>query len=329
MKNSKDNNNLIIYMVKTDKGCFVSDCKVTNGYDYDYHRSKIIDLYFDGKKPEQSYLKNWYIINKYPTKIQTLEGDKRINQRYILKNPEMETKALPLEVSYSELDYDDPTYNLYELKYDTQKGGFRDVENVEIQVVCEVSNFELPPEINYKTIQEKGWNKQEVKITNADVNHQMLDKLIIPEVMLHNYPCEISSIQLYHIIRQYIKDNIDTKYAKITSDYDFCFTVKKMIPLHSPKDFSYTNPFARTKKERSKVHYGVSEYKEVEVFSMTHDQKRYEGYTPISPIRANSQKELKEKIDKYLEDLIKYINEPLVECEHCNGTGWINEIKRQ
>lgn len=328
MEKSKDNNNLIIYMIKTDKGCFISDCKVMYGYDYNYHSSKIKNLYFDGVKPKESYLKNWYIIDKYPSKIQRLEGDKRINSRYILRNPEMESKALPLEVSYNQLDYDDPTYGLYELKYDIQKGGFKDVEDIEIKVISEIVNFELPPVINYKTIQKVGYDNREVILTNKDIEHQILDKLVIPEFAIHGYPCEISSTNLYHIVRQYIKDNIDTKYAKITSDYDFCFTVKKLIPLHSPKNYSYTNPFARTKKEKAKIHYGVSEYKEVEIFEMTHDQSKYKGYTSITPIKANSHKELKEKIDKYLEDLIEYINEPLVECEHCKGTGWINELKR-
>lgn len=32
---------LIIYMVKTDKGCFISDCVIFGGYDYHYHDSKI------------------------------------------------------------------------------------------------------------------------------------------------------------------------------------------------------------------------------------------------------------------------------------------------
>lgn len=323
----KNNKTLTIHMVKTDKGCFITDCPVLNGYDYNYHRTRLVQLYFDGEKPTQSYLKNWYMIKQYPTKIQKQEEDSRTNQRYVLINPEMESKAIPLELSYNELSYDDAIYDLYELKYDIVEGGLKDVEDVDIQVICEVENFEFPPKINYITNQEKGCNKREVQITNENVEHQMLDKLIIPDIMLHSYPCKISSIQLYNIVRQHIKDNINTKYAKITSDYDFCFKVVKIVPLHSPKEFTYTNPFARTKRERNKVHNGVSKYKELEIFEMTHDQKRYENYTPIEPISANNEKELKEKIDTYLKDLIEYINEPLVECEHCQGTGWINNNK--
>ena len=61
--------------------------------------------------------------------------------------------------------------------------------------------------------------------------------MIIPDILIHNYPCEISSVDLYSVVRQYIKDNIDTKVAKITTDYNFCFEVKKLIPLHTPKDY--------------------------------------------------------------------------------------------
>lgn len=325
----KKNNGLIIYMVKTDKGCFMSDCAVSEGYKYDYHNSKIKDLHFDGVNPKETFLKNWYVIDKYPTIIEVQEKDKVINERYVLKDAEMETKALPMEIPYDEMDdeYDD-RYNLYELRYDVQKGELRVLDNVDIQVVCEVGNFELPPVINYKTTQEINFKDREIVITNVDIKHQMLNRLIIPEIMIHNYPCSVSSVQMYHIVRQHIKDNINNEYAKITSDYDFCFTVKKIVPLHTHGNYTYQNIFTRTKKERSKVHHGVAKYNEFEIFEMTHTGKNYSGYTPIQPITANSQQELKDKIDNYLEELMAYINEPLIECEHCKGMGYVNKIEK-
>ena len=36
------------------------------------------------------------------------------------------------------------------------------------------------------------------------------------------------------IIRNYVKANIDTSVATITSDYEFHFEVKKIIPLADP-----------------------------------------------------------------------------------------------
>ena len=319
---------LELHVIKTNKGCFISDCNATNGYDYNYHRSRVKDLYFDGKLPEESYLKNWYFINKYPNKIEVKENDKQINKRYTLINKEMESKALPLELDYDELDYEDSTYDLYELEYDIKKGGLKELTNVDIQIICEVEDFTFPPNIEYRTTQKIGWDKKEIKITNANIEHQMLDKMIFPQLLLHNRPCKISSVEFYHIVRQHVKDNIDTKYAKITSDYDFCFEVNKLIPLSVPKKFNYTNPFASTKKQRSKIHTGVRQYKESSIFEMTHTQSNYQSYTPLQPVEAMNEDELKEKIDTYLENLINYINEPLVECEHCQGNGWVNEIKK-
>ncbi|MFK5882928.1 MAG: hypothetical protein QM489_01155 [Candidatus Izemoplasma sp.] len=52
-------------------------------------------------------------------------------------------------------------------------------------------------------------------------------------------PCEISSQDLYNIIRERVKQNINYENAAITSDYDFCFTVKRKLQvdwsIHSTK----------------------------------------------------------------------------------------------
>ena len=313
-----------VNMIKTDKGCFISDCQTASGYDYNYHRSKISELYFDGSQPKSTYLKNWYLIDNYPSKVERKVPQQRTNIRYVLKNPAMATEALPLEVT----SIDEDVYALYEEKYDLTEEKMELVENLKFEILFEVNNFEFPPSVNYDATVRVNWADEKVKITNANFKHQLFDRMIIPDILIHNYPCEISSVDLYNVVRQYIKDNINTKYAKITSDYDFCFTVKKLIPMYTPKDYTYTNPFARTKKEREKIHKAVSKYKEEEIFEMTHAGKKYSGYTVIQPISANNEYELKEKIDTYLESLIKYINEPLIECEHCKGLGFVNEIKK-
>ncbi len=313
-----------VNMIKTDKGCFISDCQVLSGYDYNYHRSQINILYFDGNQPKSTYVKNWYFIDSYPSKIERKIPQQEINIRYVLKNPAMATEALPLEIK----SISDDVYALYERKYDLAEEKMEDVENIKFDILFEVNNFEFPPTVNYDATIREDWTDKNIKITNANFKHQLFDRIIIPDILIHSYPCEISSVDLYNIVRQYIKDNINTEYAKITSDYDFCFTVKKLIPLYTPKDYTYTNPFARTKKEREKIHKAISKYKEEEIFEMTHAGKRYDGYTVIQPISANNEYELKEKIDAYLENLIKYINEPLVECEHCKGLGFINEIEK-
>lgn len=317
-----------INMVKTNIGCFISDCLAVNGYDWNYHRSKLKDLLFDGEKATPTFSANWMQIKKYPSKIQKFEHVPSINRRYELKDKDLVSAKMPVIINYEDMEnYDENIFVLYEYKEDEQEPILVDVE-CEISIVMEVENFELPPVIDYKAIQKVSFSDQVFNITNQNVNHQLFDKLIFPEIMLHTRPCSISSQNLYCLVRQYIKDNIDTKVAKITSDYDFCFSVKKVIPLIEPQTVSYQNIFARTKKERNKIHYTTHKFKEVDIFEMTHDQRKYDNYTVIQPIFADNEQELKNKIDSFLDNLITIINQPLVMCSHCNGTGYTTEVKK-
>ena len=320
---------LKINVVKTDSVCFISDCNATSGYDYQYHRSKIADLYFDGKLPEKTFYPNWLKINQYPNSVKRLMSGKRINERYEIKNKDLISEKLPEVIRYeNKNNYDgNAIETLYEYKYDNAPRYFEDVA-VELLVVCEVDNFKEPVKFDYSTIIRNNWEDKVYQITNVDIKHQLFDKMIFPEVVLHNRPCSLSSKQVYDITRQYVKENIDTKWAKITSDYDFCFTAKKVIPLIEPENYSYQNIFARTKKERNKIHYTTKSFKETEVFQMTHNQKNYDGYTAINGITANSEIELKERLDEWLTTLIELINKPLEMCPHCNGTGYNEKIER-
>ena len=326
----KKNKDIIINIIETDKCCFISDCHCVDGYDYRNHQSKIPKLFFDGEKAQSSFAKNWYIINNYPKKIERKEPDQKINKKYILKNPEMESKALQLKLEYQpcsnenlkknyECDYcNNPICNFYELEYNVKEGNFIDA-NVKLNLIFKINNFNFPPKINYYS-QKKNKGRT---ITNVDFKHQLLDKIIIPEVMLHEYPCQISSEDLYDIVRQHIKSNINQKHAKITKNYDFCFAVAKLIPLYIPQKDAYKKTLAKTQTQRQKIYDGVKEFQEYCIFSMTSEKEKYKGYPVIKSISAKSEKALKEKIDKYLNELIAFINEPLVECEHCKGRGYI------
>ena len=52
--------------------------------------------------------------------------------------------------------------------------------------------------------------------------------------------------------------------------------------------------------------------------------KRNSMYDSLAPITANSYPELKEKMDKFLEDLLFDLNKPIQICPHCNGEGYLN-----
>ena len=315
-------NKLNIYIIKTNSVCFITDCLATSGYDYEYHQSKIKGLFFDRKLPSPTFSRNWLQIEKYPNKIETYSSPPPINRRYELRDAELSSDKLPFVIPEKESGkYSESVLGLYKYCSDEQEKEYKKVE-CEIKIVMEVDNFELPPVFNYKTIRRDSWADKEFIIDNNSIDHQIFDKIIFPEIMLHTRPCSISSQKLYGITRQYIKDHMDTKVAKITSDYDFCFTVKKVIPLLEPQTYQTQNLFARTKRERTKINYVTQKYKEVDIFEMTHDQSKYNNYTVLGGIFADNERELKEKIDFFLEDLISVINEPLSICPCCKGTGY-------
>ncbi len=318
-----------IMVVKTDKGCFISDCFATSGYDYNYHKSVIEKLLFNGKSPIATYYPNWYYIEEYPSLIQVEKDGNAINKRYELYDKSIATDKMPEIIPYEEKeDYNyDVIESLYSFKYDREPNYLEEYP-CEIQTVCEVDNFTFPPQIEYTGIHKYNYSEVPYTIKNADVQHQMLDKMIFPAVLLHESPCKFTSKQMYDITRQYILKHIDNSVAKITSNYDFCFTVKKIIPLIEPETIRYQNIFARTKRERNKIHTTVKKYEEKEIFEMTYSPENYRGYSPIPEMCANSETELKEKVDTWLSGLIEIINKPLYQCPECNGTGYVGEITK-
>jgi hypothetical protein len=313
-------NKIEIHVIKTDKGCFISDCNVSDGYYYNYHTSKIDNLLFDGKKPQATFSKNWLFIEKMPKVIMSKRSDKRINIRYELKDISMESDHFPLTIL--ELDYEDEKYPFYEYKYDIEKGEYFEI-NPEINIIAEVKDFQIPNAFEYEGLRKWNYSDEKYTITSANIEHQLLDKIAFPDILLSLKPSKISSEDLYCIVRNYIKENIDKDQARITSDYDFCFTVKKIIPLYEIKKFTYTNPFESTKKKRQKIHHGVKEYNEYIVWEMTSEKSNYDRYPVLDGITAETQDELKKKIDLFLEDLIYKINKPFVPCPHCEGKGYL------
>lgn len=131
-----------------------------------------------------------------------------------------------------------------------------------------------------------------------------LELLLTPEFLRHKVACTLSSKQMYNIVRQFVKQNIDTTCAKISSDYDFCFEVKRII--HAPSK---------------------SDVKLEQIFEMTwagyKGRGGYEKYTCIPSLSAPSLQKLYDKLADYLQNLMHHINQKAVLCEHCNGVGAI------
>ena len=272
---------------------------------------------------------NWYQIEKYPEKVQRLISGNVTNTRYEIKNEKLISTELPKHISLDEIDnYDgDIIDSLYKCKSDTLPDYYEDVK-CDFNIILEVENFEFPKKIDYPAIQRVNFTDKVYNITNANLQHQLLDKMIFPEVMLHTRPASMSSHQMYCITRQHILNNIDNKVAVVSSNYDFCFEVEKIIPLIEPVAVSRQNFFAKTKKQREKVHYETKKNNKIKVFEMTYSPKNYNGYTPIPALYADNDNELKDKVDEWLDYIISEINKPLNYCAHCNGTGYEESVKK-
>lgn len=321
-----------INVIKTNKVWFVQD-KEKDRWKRKYN---IEGLFLNGKQPTKTFSKEWYQIEKPENDTLKVEHEVKgevVNQRYEIKDKEFVSEKLPEIINYEDREkYYNEDYegykildNFYDYKYDTAPNKIEEIDT-EINILLELENYNLPTPFEFEATHRWGYGDKAYTITREDISHQELDRIIFPEIMLPSRPCSLSSKQIYDITRQYIKDNIDTKVAEITSDYDFCFEVKKIVPLLEPETFTYQNIFARTKKEREKIHYSTKEYKKITIYQMTHKQENYRGYTAIEPMFANSEDELKEKVNKWLKDLITMINKPLELCPYCNGTGYKDEM---
>jgi hypothetical protein len=145
-----------------------------------------------------------------------------------------------------------------------------------------------------------------------------------PEVAWHLGPCSIDSRVAYRIIRFYVQTNIDPRWAEITSDYDFCFTVKKRVRVE-PYTRHYESVFSSRRRPKFKT--DTVQFHTHELFEMTHADARYKGYTVVDGFSAPSLADLAETIDHYLRCLSEAINEPLARCPTCHGEGTVNLTK--
>ena len=287
------------------------------------------NLYFDGKHPEISFLKNWFLINSIPETIEKEVSQPSINRRYELKNKTITSNKIPLKFTEDEVivnghwrDEIADLSSLYELKSDSQPNIKQEIP-FEIKKVIEVTEIIEHDEFKYKICPDKDNNATEVK--NTGVIHQLIDSLIFPDILLQDKECKLSSNNTYKIIRQHIKKHIDPRYAEITSDYDFCFTVKKRIQLAEPIKYSVdvNNSLFQKRKRIPKYETRYRSDRLVEIFEMTFSPRCYQGYTVINGFRGKNHTDLRQKIDNYLESLMEYINKPIVDCEYCCGKGVI------
>jgi len=325
---------------KSEKGVYLKIAQHTTGSSY---VRPLGNFKVNGLTTETTHSKDWYFVptTEEPLKVTQKESDTSVATHWNLKNTELASDKIPLSISlegaqeyYDEDDYcwyiNNPTYkdigSLYEKVYEKSVGAWLPLE-VEYNFLGTVEDSSVDDPTKYKVVYNKTSphsNNEVNQALSSIVSYEDIDRVLTPELLLHNKPCKLTSKQSYKIIRSYILDNIDGKYARITSNYDFCFTVKKVFtktPATRQVEVLKGNGRPYTKARYRSVNNQVEE----QVFEMTSSEDNYRGYTPIVGFSGDSLAELSETITRYLEELINFINEPLKCCPSCEGKGHVEE----
>lgn len=295
------------------------------------------DRLFNGVAPVKVY-SPWYLLKDQDSlvSVQLQKGEEVRLVGWELVDHSLQSDRIPLTLTLDDLykeENDDYEFKyegkfkslgpLYKEIYERKPSRYEE-EAFEMTIIgeCDIENISSP--IDMKIKMHNGYTSQ--KLTNdfdlsAIVNYTEIEKLLTPEFLIHERPCSLTSDQMYKIVRAYIKDNIDEYNAKITSDYDFCFAVSKVI---SVKPYNYkVEKFTPSGRSYSKPKFieKIAESKRSPIFEMTNATDKYKGYTVISGLMANNLEQMAENLKSYLEALMVVINSPLKECEHCSGTG--------
>lgn len=319
---------LDIEAIKTDAGYFIRK-KISN-YSYD---CELQNYLFDGERGEKTHNPRYLKIKKAPKKVEVYVKQPDINHRFELIDPKLASPQIPLIMPYEDAtgsaDYkwDDSWViqyahlkSLYELKTTSVPDVLMPVPfnfNVflELDKIVDYGGFSYP-------VQKTRWAHEGfIPLTQENVSHEDIDTILFPDIILPARTSSLTSEQTYKIIRKHIQDNIDPKYAKITSDYDFCFTVAKKIPLH--EKVPYQRDISRLNSRKPKYVTDYRYNRDIVVFEMTYSPENYKNYTPITPFTGKNVEDLKNNIDSFLKELMEKINEPLKDCPHCKGQGVI------
>ena len=307
---------------------------------------------------DKSYLINDIPADSLPTyngKFLKVDGDITSIKRlvpsatklahYELINPELASDKIPSIIHIYEAGkyYDDATDEYaFEGKYASIMSLYKEtyvateptVQEVAVEFIClgnlQIDNLSKPEEVKINVTRERNYGAKEVEVIDLKsvVRYDDLAQMVVPEFMIHTQPCELTSHQVYKIVRQHIIENYDTKVARLTSNYDFCFTVEKVVDTkpYSVKsevltrnNNSYKPPRFSTVKKTNKL---------TQIFEMSwagagKNGGGYGEYSVIPAWKANNFAELVQNMRQYLDELMAVINAPAHECTSCNGTGHI------
>lgn len=300
---SSESGALKLLAVKTSDKVFITLNKdKVDLYDARYMFDGIV---FDNTAARNTYLPDWKYIDKMPSKVERKTGGRKEFSHMALKAGIPESPTTPAvinrDITYNE---DDEWYHLSPL-YD----------RIYIDTPVEF----VPIDVEWAVMEYDG--QLSVNIDNASkINHRIIDELTNPSILLQTKPCTLSAQDTYDIIRDYIKRNIDPRFARVASDYDFCFTVSKDVEYVKERivKVDTANSFF-TKKRKPKYETRYIKSTSVIVFEMA--PKPYKGYPVVVPFSGDSVEDLNKNIKAFLDDLMFKINMRVIECPKCHGYG--------
>ena len=311
----------------------VKAVKAANGYFiYGIKANYLVD----GVSPKKTFDKDWYLVEDIPKRITYLQSRPNINFRYVLLDEapgkDVLPKVMPRDEVTEKSDYGECTWkeefkhlsSLYELVYDKQEP-----EEIEViftfDVILEIDKIIGDKKFKYTVLRDRApFSREErsMEVGSEILKRQLIDTLLFPTIVEEHIPCKLSREDAYKIIRHHVLKNIDPKVSKVTSDYDFCFSVEKEISLQKPllkrKEILTAN-LKSFKNKRYREYYITT--RSIKIYDIA--PKPYNSYKLAPEFFANSEEELKEMVDNYLSELMLEINTPLTDCPHCNGMGVI------
>lgn len=269
----------------------------------DYAQRELATMLFDGQPAKNTHRTGWMRIAGVPDKVERIVPARSFVVEFALVDGIVSSDLLPAKVGpdYFDDDKDGDNPNaIYRALYlevtDTTPEHIDHVE-CEIAVIGE-------RDADWELLEE--WKA---------VKHRIVDRIETHPALLQDRKCLLSREDSYAIIREHVKNHIDKRCARVTSDYDFCFTVKKIVKTEPTAYERCLNPTAK------KLRY-VTDYRtHREVVALEIAPKKYEKYPVVEPFRGENQADLKANIDRYLSDLIAEINRPVSDCPHCKGAG--------
>lgn len=286
----------------------------------------------------------WYHFEGELKDFKKRNPPKKEQTGWKLKNPEIASDKIPLTLSMEQLkqiwDSDEDEYiyhgsysslaSLYQADYTELPAEIVPVE-VELTKLRDlhVENYNTPSEMKVQVQDGNYGGRTQVQDLSKIAVFSDIERMLTPDFLIHTRPCSLTSQQVYKIIRAHVLNNIDGKVARVTSNYDFCFTVEKVIETkpYSTKKEQLTRSGRSYKPPRFTT--GTKSTKQQKIFEMTwkgyKGNSGYDGYTCIEPWEADSLQELYDNMQKYLSDLMQEINKPVIECQHCNGLGCITK----